>query len=251
MIDFTDGAQHDRDRFRAHHAESEDDRHEAAAQATKMLIADADDTVRSCNDILTDGLEKIGRKLPTEKAVAGIYRAYCAIAAIGGQAQFLAERGIKVHGGTKNDCYPIFSAFTKGSHPWLRDRVCKYAEVAALAIHQNVQPEAFPDWLKRHPIEKACAEYRSIMREPGKSKHNDEQERVSEFLVDPKKEPDKAPIIPATPVTPGYVGLKLAVLDFSNDGSGNFRVLGIMPHEVGAVMRMVMTAASKVTINHE
>jgi hypothetical protein len=99
-------------------------------------------------------------------------------------------------------------------HPWLRDRVCKSAEVAAPAFHKNVQPEAFPDWFKCHPIEKASAEYRSIMRECGKSLCNDEQQRVCEFLVDPKKEPDKVPIIPATPVTPGYVGLKLGVLGF-------------------------------------
>jgi hypothetical protein len=246
-MNFTEAPQHSRDSTQTGHDDAVDDRHENAAQATKMLIADADDTVRSCNDILTNGLERIGRKLPTENVVTGIFTAYCAIAAVGGQAQFLAEREIKVHGSTKNECYPIFRAFTKGAHPWLRDRVCKYAEVAALAIHQNVEPEHFPVWLKRHPIEKACAEYRSIMRERQKSKRNDEQQRIWEFLVDPKKEPHKAPIIPATPVTPGYVGLKLGVLEFSNDGSGTFRVLGIMPDEADAVMRMVMTAASKTT----
>lgn len=247
MMNFAEAAQHDRDSSQTDHDDAEDDRHENAAQATKMLIADADDAVRSCNDILTNGLEKIGRELPTEKVITGIFTAYCAIAAVGGQAQFLAERDIKVHGSTKNECYPIFRAFTKGTHPWLRDRVCKYAEVAALAIHQNVQPETFHDWLKRHPIEKACAEYRNIMREREKSKRNDEQQRIWEFLVDPKKEPDKAPLISATPLTPGYVGLKLGVLEFSNDGSGDFRVLGIMPHEDDAVIRMVMTAVSKST----
>ena len=246
MMDFTQADQHDRDRPQADHDDTEDDGNENVARSTKTLIADADKSVRSCNDILTDGLVKIGRKLPTEKAVTGIYRAYCAITATDGQAKFLAERQIKVHGSTKNACYPIFRAFTKGAHPWLRDRVCKYAEVAALAIHENVSAEAFPDWLKRHPIEKACAEYRRIMREREKSKRNDEQQRIWDFLVDPK-DPDRAPIIPATPITPGHVGIKLAVLEFSDDGSGDFRVLGIMPHEADAVMRMVMTAASKAT----
>ena len=132
-MNFTEAPQHSRDSTQTDHDDAVDDRHENAAQATKMLIADADDTVRSCNDILTDSLVKIGRKLPTEKAVAGIYRAYCAITATGGQAEFLAERQIKIHGSTKNECYPIFRAFTKGAHPWLRNRVCKYAEVAALA----------------------------------------------------------------------------------------------------------------------
>jgi hypothetical protein len=247
MMDFAQATQHDRDRPRADHDDTEDDHNENGAQATKMLIADADKSVSSCNDILTDGLVKIGRKLPTEKVVTGIYRAYCAITATGEQAQFLAERQIKIHGSTKNECYPIFRAFTKGAHPWLRNRVCKYAEVAALATHENVSAEAFPDWLKRHPIEKACAEYRRITRDREKSKRNDEQQRSWDFLVDPKKDPDRAPIIPATPITPGYAGIKLAVLWFSDDGSGDFRVLGIMPHEADAVMRMVMTAASKAT----
>jgi hypothetical protein len=247
MMDYAQAAKHDRDRHQANHEDVEDDRNETGAQATKMLIADADKSVSCCNDILTDSLVKIGRKLPTEKAVAGIYRAYCAITATGGQAEFLAERQIKIHGSTKNECYPIFRAFTKGAHPWLRNRVCKYAEVAALAIHEEVSPEAFPGWLKRHPIEKACAEYRRIVRDREKSKRNDEQQRIWDFLVDPRKDPDKAPIIAATPITPGYTGMKLAILGFSDDGTGDFRVLGIMPHEADAVMRMVMTAASKAT----
>jgi hypothetical protein len=41
--------------------------------------------------------------------------------------------------------------------------------------------------------------------------------------------------------------MKLAVLEFSYDGSGEFQVLGIMPHEADAVIRMVMTAANKAT----
>jgi hypothetical protein len=120
-------------------------------------------------------------------------------------------------------------------------------EVGALALHENVAPEAFPDWLKRHPIEEACTRYRQIMRERKKAKRDDELQRAWEFLVDPKKEPGNAPVRPATPVTSGYAGLKLAVLDFSKDGSGDFCVLGILPHKRDAVMRLVMTAADKAT----
>ena len=209
------------------------------------MIAEADRAVQACNEVLRDQLEKVGRKVPTEKTVAVIYTAYCAISATGSQAQFLAERQIKIHGSTKNDCYPIFRAFTRTAHPWLRDRVCKYAQVAALAVHEKVAPEAFPDWLKRHPIEEACREYRRILREQTKSERNEHLQRVWQFLVDPRKEPEKAPIMPATPITPGYVGLKLAVLDFSPDGSGDFRVLEVMPHDADAVMRMALTAANK------
>lgn len=242
-MDFTESVQHARDGVDADDVGSGGDNIENVAQAAK-LIAEADRAVQSCNEVLQDQLEKVGRKVPTEKTVAVIYSAYCAISATGAQAQFLAERQIKVHGSTQNECYPIFRAFTRTAHPWLRDRVCKYAQVAALAVHQKVVPEEFPDWLKRHPIEKACREYRHIMRERSRSERNEHLQRVWEFLVDPKKEPEKAPIVPATPITPGYVGLKLAVVDFTRDGRGNFRVLGIMPQNADAVMRMALTAAN-------
>lgn len=246
-MDFTESVQHTCDGVDAGDVGSDGDNAENVAQAAKLMIAEADRAVQSCNEVLRDQLEKVGRKVPTEKTVALIYTAYCAIAATGSQAQFLAERQIKVHGSTKNDCYPVFRAFTRTSHPWLRDRVCKYAQVAALAVHGKVAPETFPDWLKRNPIEKACREYRRIMRDRNKSERDEHLQRVWEFLVDPKKEPEKAPIVAATPITPGYVGLKLAVVDFTHDGSGNFRVLGIMPQDADAVMRMALTAANKET----
>ncbi|MCX7321291.1 MAG: hypothetical protein NT113_18020 [Hyphomicrobiales bacterium] len=246
-MDFTETAQHARDHLDADDIGYTESNIDNVAQAAKLMIAEADRAVQSCNEVLHDQLAKVGRKVPTENIVAVIYTAYCAIAVTGSQAQFLADRHIKVHGSTKNDCYPVFQAFTRSAHPWLRDRVCKYAQVAALAFHEKVAPETFPDWLKRNPIEKACREYRRIMRERSRSERNEHLQRVWEFLVDPKKEPDKAPIVPATPITPGYAGVKLAVIDFAHDGSGNFRVLGIMPHDADAVMRMALTVASKET----
>ncbi len=246
-MDFTESVRHTCDDVDAGDVGSDGDNAENVAQAAKLMIAEADRAVQSCNEVLHDQLEKVGRKVPTEKTVAVIYAAYCAIAANGSQEQFLAERKIKVHGSTKNACYPIFRAFTRTAHPWLRDRVCKYAQVAALAVHEKVEPGTFPDWLKRNPIEKACQKYRRIMRERSKSERKEHQQRVWEFLVDPRKEPEKAPIVPATSITPGYVGLKLAVVDFMHDGSGNFRVLGIMPHNADAIMRMALTAANKET----
>ena len=141
---------------------------------------------------------------------------------------------------TQNECYPIFRAFTKKVHSWLRDRVCKYATVAALARYENVSPDDFPDWLKGHPIEEACEEYRRIKAELEEAKRR-------AFMVDASKDPERAPMIQATPITRGHVGLKLGVLEFAKDGSGAFRVLGVLPHERNAVMRMVMTAARKAT----
>ena len=249
MMNFTEFTQDSHDPFRGADSDPEADGEENVAQQQNLVlsISEADKIVGSCNELVIDELHKFGRKIPTPKVVAGIYTAYRAIEAAGCRDQFLAARKIRIHGNTKNVCYPVFLAFTRTTHPWLRDRVCKYAEVGALAVHHAVSAEDFPEWLKRNPIEKACAEYRKIMRDLDKSKRDDEMRRAREFLVDPKKEPEKAPILRATPITRGYAGLMLGVLDFSNDRSGDFRVLGILPHDRDAVMRIVKDAANKTT----
>lgn len=240
MMDFTESTQYDRDCVREDDDRPAADDSENVAESNRMVlaIAEADNAVRSCNERLVREIENVGATMPTAGVVAGIYTAYCAIEATGHREQFLAERGIKIHGNTQNECYPVFRAFTNKVHSWLRDRVCKYATVAALARHQNVSPDDFPEWLKRHPIEIACNEYRQIKAELEEAKRRT-------FVVDARKEPEKAPAIPATPITLGHVGLKLGVLDFAKDGSGEFRVLGILPHERNAVLRMVMTAVRK------
>jgi len=87
-----------------------------------------------------------------------------------------------------------------------------------LAYHKGIPPEEFQKWLKDNGIEKACAEYRRIMRELDKAERD---KQIDKVLVDPKKEPDKAPLLPATPITGGCVGLKLAVVDFTLDGWAN------------------------------
>lgn len=189
-------------------------------------------------------MQKVGRKARFESVVIPIYTAYCAMAESKSGTQFLADRDIKAHGNTKNEFYPYFLAFTKAAHPWLRDSLCKYAAVAALARLEEVPPQEFGDWLKTHPIEKACAEYRLRMCRLRKMQHDIELRRINEFLVDPKKNPDQAPILSATPITSGYAGLKLAVLDFTLDGRGDFRVLGILPHDRAAVLRIVAAAAN-------
>jgi hypothetical protein len=220
MMNFTEFTQDSHAPFRGADSDPEAGGEENVAQQQNLVlsISEADKIVDSCNELVIDELHKFGRKIPTPKVVAGIYTAYRAIEAAGCR-----------------------------DHPWLRDRVCKYAEVGALAVLHAVSAEDFPEWLKRNPIEKACAEYRKIKRDLDKSKRDDEMRRAREFLVDPKKEPEKAPILRATPITRGYAGLMLGVLDFSNDRSGDFRVLGILPHDRDAVMRIVKDAANKTT----
>ncbi|GAA3846364.1 hypothetical protein GCM10022626_14180 [[Pseudomonas] carboxydohydrogena] len=242
MMGFSESTQHDGDSTYADNGRTDAHNNENVAGSNKLMlaIAEADNAIHRCNDRLLSEVEKLGGTIPTAGVVAGIYTAYCAIEAAGRREQFLAERGIKIHGNTQNECYPIFRAFTKKVHSWLRDRVCKYATVAALARHEGVLPHDFPGWLKDHPIEEACEEYRRIKAELEEAKRR-------AFMVDASKYPEKVPTIQATPVTHGHIGLKLGVLEFAKDGSGEFRLLGILPHERNAVMRMVMTAARNAT----
>jgi hypothetical protein len=242
MMDFNESTQQNGGNTYADNGRTDAHNNENVAGSNKMklAIAEADNAVYRCNDHFLGEIEKFGGTMPTAGVVAGIYTAYCAIEAAGRREQFLAERGIKIHGNTQNECYPIFRAFTKKVHSWLRDRVCKYATVAALARYESVSSNDFPGWLKAHPIEEACEEYRRIKAELEEAKRR-------AFMVDASKDPEKAPTIPATPITRGHIGLRLGVLEFAKDGSGEFRLLGILPHERNAVMRIVMTAARKAT----
>jgi hypothetical protein len=241
-MDFSETAQRGHSRVDGDDAGFYGGNTENVAESNKMKLAieGADEAIRACNERLLTEIEAAGHVLPTGTIVARIYTAYCAIEGGGGQEQFLAERGIKIHGNTKNACYPVFQAFTKKAHSWLRDRVCKYATVAALARHENVSPGDFPEWQKRHPVEVACEEYRKIKSELNKAKRR-------AFMIDPKKEPDKAPLLPATPITVARLGLRLGVIEFAKDGSGDFRLLGVLPHDRGAVMRIVEAATSEAT----
>lgn len=242
MMDFSEPTQPDWPSTHADNGRTDAHNNENVAGSNKMrrAIGAADNAIHRCNDHFLSEIEKFGGTIPTADVVAGIYAAYCAIEAAGRREQFLAERGIKIHGNTQNECYPIFRAFTKKIHSWLRDRVCKFATVAALARHENVSPHDFPGWLKDHPIEEACEEYRRIKAELEEAKRR-------AFMVDASKDPEKVPMIRATPITRGHIGLKLGVLEFAKDGSGEFRLLGILPHERNTVMRMVTTAARKAT----
>jgi hypothetical protein len=215
-----------------------------AAQATKDAIVDADEAVRACDNVFTSELAKAGQrvKMPFERAMLAIYAAYCKIEANDCGPAFLAERKVKIHGNTKNACYPYLLAFTKSTHELLRDRVCKQAEVVALARYENVEPENFTAWLKDHPIEAACAKYRSITRDLKKSQRI---EQLYKMLFDPKKYPEKAPPLPATPLTSGCRDIRLGVLDFTLDTGGDFRVLGVLPLDADTVLRIVSTAAGK------
>lgn len=215
-------------------------RDDNCCSATKNAIEQADRAVRACNDVVVPEMEKLARKARFETVVIPVYAAAYMIVSNNDITEFLAEREVKTHGNVKNIFSPITVGFTKGTHPLLRDRLCKYSATMWLAYHKGIPPEEFQKWLKDNGIEKACAEYRRIMRELDKAERD---KQIDKVLVDPKKEPDKAPLLPATPITGGCVGLKLAVVDFTLDGMGEFRLLGILPHDRDAVMRIVAAAA--------
>ncbi|MBX9847426.1 MAG: hypothetical protein K2Z80_37175 [Xanthobacteraceae bacterium] len=182
---------------------------ENVAAAAKNAIAEADKAVRICNDAVVTAMDKLARKARYQDVLIPLYAASYLIEASNGRIEFLGQRGIKPHGNVKNIFSPIVLAFTKNAHPLLRDRMCKYAQVIWLAGHENVAPDEFPAWLKSHPTEKACAEYRRIMHQRQKAKHDDEQ--ISRVLIDPGKQPEKAPLLPATPITWGYPSCDTAI----------------------------------------
>jgi len=223
-----------------------DEQENNSAQAL-FAIKEADNEMIKCHDAFIKALETTSRKIeqPVRNVSVAIYRAICTIEAENYGQLFLAKRETKKsHGNTKNIYYRYVSAFTKGAHPLLRNRLCKHAEVMAFARHENVPSDNFPDWLKTHPIEKACAEYRRIKREEYKS---EELRRFTDAVVDRESEPDKAPLCRATPLTPGTRGLKLAVLEFAGDGCGDFYLLAILPHNADEVKRVVLASAAEAT----
>jgi hypothetical protein len=224
------------------------DEDENVAQAT-FEISLADEAVAACNEIIVETLNNAGHKAEASlgTATAAIYSAIRTIEASGIGPRFLADRKIKIHGNTRNPYQPYFRAFAKRTHPFLRSRLCKQAEVVGLACHENVPPDEFAAWLKNHPVEQACKEYRGIMREQSNAKHDKATRRIKELLIDPEKEPDKTPLRAATPLTRGLVGVKVFVAALVPDGRGDFRVLGALPHEEDEVMRIVEAAMAGAT----
>ena len=215
-----------------HSAEREDN----CCSAT--LVASADDAIAALNDIVTGTVDKVAYRTrkALRSAVILIYSAICELIRDGG-AEFLATRGVKAHGNTDNPYQPYMRAFTKETHAWVRSAVCKYAQVFWLAQHLNIPPGNFGAWLETQTVEGACAEYRQLMRERRRSERN---EKLAKVLVDPEKEPEKAPLLSGTPVTLGCKGLKLAVVNCVSDGSGNFRLLGILHHDHDAIVELVL-----------
>jgi hypothetical protein len=60
------------------------------------------------------------------------------------------------------------------------------------------------------------------------------------IIVDRKKEPEMATLLPAMPITPRYAAIKRAVVDFADDGNCDY----YLP-TMKAIWRMVLSASSK------
>jgi hypothetical protein len=226
-----------------HHLPGEE---ELLLKATSAIEL-ADKAVLACEETVAAVFEQASDEVHDllGKALVTIYTAVSRIEHSGGGAQFLADRGVKVHGNVKNPYQPYLRAFTKKAHPWVRGKICKCAAVIGLARHENVSADEIGAWLKTHPVEMACSEYRRIMRARSNAQPNDQMHRANAIIVDRKKEPEMAPLLPATPITPHYAGIKLAIVDFADDGSGDYYLLGILAHNEKAIWRMVLSASSK------
>lgn len=172
--------------------------------------------------------------------VCMVYGAINEIEAANNGAQFLADRGVTPHGNNKNPYQPYVLAFTKGTPAWARSSVCKYAQVIAVARNRQILPERFEAWLKTRTIDQIRAEFRSMLTERCKAERD---ALVGKVLVDPELEPEKAPVLPGTPITIGHAGLKLAAIKILDRERGDFRVIGILPHGPNAVMEIILKAA--------
>jgi hypothetical protein len=180
------------------------------APATKNVTGDierADTAVVVVSEIFKAAGKKSGPQLTA--AMAPIYRVAVALTQANELEGFLTSRGIKPHFNVKNPCASILLAFSSKSHPACRSAFCKRASVLALALHQAVDPEQFPDWQGQWPLEKACVEWRNVC----KSLRSSPSEEVS-VLVDVNLEPDQVPLVGPTPLTMGHIGRRLGVLDF-------------------------------------
>lgn len=244
---------HMHEQARRHTADQADDAsagtafdHDEGENTAHALIRDADEAVRACNEAFSLELDNVARKTAPRLGTASvaIYKAVCAFDANNSGAAFIAERKVKVHGNTTNPYYGYVLGFSNYTHPLLRNKLCKFAAAVGLARHENVPPDDFAAWLKNHPVEQACKEYRRVMREQSNSRHDKATRRIKELLVDPAKEPNKAPLRGATPLTVGHVGAKVFVVECVADGRGDFHVLGVMPHDAEAVMHIVEAAAA-------
>jgi hypothetical protein len=123
---------------------------------------------------------------------------------------FLEERGVDPHGNTKNPHMSLVRAFALPAHKSLRSVLNKRAAVIALARLHNIPVEAFDEWRKEWPIEKACKEYR----------------RVTKLANEEFRAPD-LPVLRA-PVTRGLTGTKIALVRFDDSGSGKFTLIKIL-----------------------
>jgi hypothetical protein len=162
--------------------------------------------------------------------------------------QWLSRGGLRVHGNTVNPHQPVVkSFFPKSIHPAIRHRVCRWAKAIAHCYDENISPREFESYLRKTTIKKAVAAYNRSLRgsDPlhDAEKQLDAQDRaISQIL----SAPEQASLSEPCPVTIGVVGKRrLAVLEFEPDGSGRYRILGVLAYEHDAVVRIVLASARR------
>lgn len=227
------------------HADGRSEHHQRDDKCCRAtFIQRAEEAVVALNKLAASVQDELVRtsKRALLTAVCLIYGAIREIKDNGTGAEYLASRNVSPHGNTDNWCQPYVKAFTQGTGSWARSAICKYSQVIAVGIHHNVPAEEFEEWLSARTIGEARAEYQSIVRE---RRNAERHEKLRKIVIDPEEAPEKAPLVSATPLTIGHIGPKLAVLDLVADGSGRFRVTGILPYVGKAVTDIVMTAAEE------
>jgi hypothetical protein len=200
----------------------------AADEAIRLINSAAERHFGDAEERLSLGLPKVQTAL------------YCAIVDLeeqGLMAEFLADRRVRRHGNTKNPYTPVVSAFARGRHPRVRQTLAKVAAVIALAREDNIEPQNFADWRKNWPVEEACREWRERQARLGSDE--DTETTVDLFLA------SDAEFLPPITQTVGYSGKQLAVIECTQDLSGAFRLVRVLPSDDTSFRRTVLVAMHK------
>ena len=181
----------------------------APQESAQALIARADRMISDLDASVRLGIEKTERRTIKQfnATLTALYAAVDVIEENGKTQEFLESRGVRGNGNIKNPCFLLVRAFADSACSVLQGRLCKVAAVIQLARLQDIKQAEFETWKQLWSVERACAELRRLNNRPP---------RKQDEVPEPK------------PVTRGLTGEHPALLQFSSDGSGRFKLARIL-----------------------
>lgn len=224
--------------------------HKNVAARNKSLIAVADKAVAAYESELDAAYVSARAKL-----AAALDAAYAVIFALQGspdeRAAFLAERGVKPHGNTKNPHQPLTRAlFSKVKR--CRSDVARFAATFALAVTRNVQPKDFLEWLNggagpsdpqtphvtKHGVDAKAAIYAASQRAPKAAADSATQreDRIKGYIQSLSRVSGQTLTLEHPPKprdTKALPGVRrLGVVEYQKDGTANLVLIDMHPSDV-------------------